>query len=132
MCFGGSPSAPTIEYRGPSQADIDRNKAALQTYQSQMQAQQEQFSAQLQEQIDAANQETADLQAKYENQAAAAAASSAAQQTQAYAVTASESEMPEDAQTTAAITKKRKPRNTLKIARNALPAAGGAGLNIGV
>lgn len=132
MCFGGSPSAPEVVYRGPSEADIQRNRDALTTYQRQMETQQADFRSQLQTQIDRANQETADLESRYENQAAAAAAASAAQQTGAYAVTASQSEAPEAAQTTAAITRRRNPQTNLRISRAALPATEGAGLNIGV
>jgi Leucine-rich repeat (LRR) protein len=120
MCVGAK--APNIVYQGPSQADIDRNRASLDKYESDMAQQQAAFETQLQAQIDAANKETAALEKKFQNQAAAAAAASAAQQT----------ETPANAQTTAAITKKRKPRQNLKIARNALPAQSGAGLNIGV
>lgn len=132
MCFGGSPSAPEVVYRGPSEADIQRNRDALATYQGQMEKQQADFQSQLQMQIDQANQETADLQKRYENEAAAAAAASAAQQTGAYAVTATQSEVPQAAQTTAATTKKKNPQTNLRISRAALPATEGAGLNIGV
>jgi hypothetical protein len=41
-------------------------------------------------------------------------------------------EIPEGAQTTETIKKKKLPKSTLKIARNALPSSGGTGLNIGV
>lgn len=132
MCFGGGPSAPDIVYSGPSQADIQRNEEALATYRNQMEQQQTQFQTQLQSQIDQANQETADLQKKYENEASAAAAASAAQQTTAYSISAAQSEAPEAAQTTAAIQKKKNPRNNLRISRAALPASEGSGLNIGV
>lgn len=131
MC-GGGPQAPDIVYSGPSQSDIDRNNEALAAYRSQMEQQQTAFQSQLQSQIDRANQETADLQKRYENEAAAAAAASAAQQTQAYAVSATQSEAPEAVQTTAATAKKKAPRNNLRISRAALPAAEGSGLNIGV
>ena len=131
MC-GGGPQAPTIVYSGPSGDDIARNEQALAQYQSQMEEQQSAFQQQLQAQIDQANQETAGLQRQYENEASAAAAASAAQQTQAYAVTATQSEAPEAAQTTAAVAKKKKPQNNLRISRAALPASEGSGLNIGV
>ena len=131
MC-GGSPEAPTIVYSGPSGDDIARNEQALAQYQRQMEEQQSAFQQQLQAQIDQANQETADLQRQYENEASAAAAASAAQQTQAYAVTATQSDTPEAAQTTAAVSKKKKPRNNLRISRAALPSSEGSGLNIGV
>jgi outer membrane translocation and assembly module TamA len=131
MC-GGSPSSPTIVYSGPSGDDIARNEQALAQYQSQMQEQQSAFQSQLQAQIDKANQETADLEKRYQNEASAAAAAAAGQQTQAYAINAAQSEAPEAAQTTAAIAKKKKPRSNLRISRAALPASEGSGLNIGV
>jgi hypothetical protein len=131
MC-GGSPQAPNIVYSGPSGDDIARNEAALAQYQGQMQEQQSAFQAQLQSQIDQANQETADLQKRFENEASAAAAASAAQQTTAYSINASQSEAPEAAQTTAAVAKKKKPQSNLRISRAALPTSEGSGLNIGV
>ena len=132
MCFGGSPQAPEVVYRGPSDADIQRNRDSLNQYQTTMQKQQADFQAQLQSQIDKANQDTADLQKRYENEAAAAAAASAAQQTSTYAISASQSEAPQTAQTTAAVVKKKKPDSNLKISMAGTPSAAGTGLNIGV
>lgn len=133
MCFGGSqPQAPNIVYQGPSEAEIAANQAALDQYRAQIGEQQTAFQSQLQMQIDQANKQTADLQQRYENEAGAAAAASAAQQTGAYAVTATQSEVPQAAQTTAANTKKKNPQTNLRISRAALPATEGAGLNIGV
>lgn len=133
MCLGGSqPQAPTVVYRGPSEEDIARNRAALETYQGQMQKQQTDFQNQLKAQIDKANQETVDLQKRFENEAAAAAAASAAQQASTYAVTATQTESPQAATTTAATVKKKKPESNLSISRAALPASPGTGLNIGV
>ena len=133
MCFGPAPQAPKIEYVGPSEGDIKANEAALSQYQSQMQQQQAAFQTSLQQQIDAANAETAKLQQQYEADAAAAASQAAAQQAGAYAATASQSEAPVTAQTTAATGKKKeKPQGTLKIAMNSTRSTSGAGLNIGV
>lgn len=55
MCFFSQPSAPQIIYQGPSQADIDASNQALEQYRQQSLAQQEQFAAALQQQIDDAN-----------------------------------------------------------------------------
>ena len=63
---------------------------------------------------------------------AAAGASGAAQQVGAYAVTTTQSDPIEGAQTTAAKLKKEKPKGSLKISTAALPSASGTGLNIGV
>lgn len=144
MCFGYSaPKPPKVEYVGPSEEDIAANQAALDSYQEQLNTQQTQFEAQLQEQIDAANAETAALQDQLEQQQqdmeaemaaanAAAQAQAGAQQTAQYAITASQSDPGEGAQTTSAVEKKKKPKSTLRIARNALQATAGTGLNIGV
>ena len=144
MCLGYSaPKPPKVEYVGPSEEDIAANQAALDTYQQQLTTQQEQFQTQLQGQIDAANAETqalqdqlaqqqADMEAEMAAANAAAQAQAGAQQTAQYAITASQSEPGEGAQTTSAVEKKKKPKSTLRIARNALQATAGTGLNIGV
>ena len=128
MCFGAK--APNIVYQGPSQEDIDANQASLDLFQQQISDQQSQFQTQLQQQIDQANQDTADLQERLANEATAAAAAAAAQQNTAYATTVQETEMPKGAQTTAARTKKKTGTKTLKIGKAAAPASAGAGLNI--
>ena len=128
MCFGIK--APDIKYQGPSQGDIDANQASLDLFQQQISDQQSQFQTQLQAQIDQANQDTEDLQARLASEATAAAAASAAQQNTAYATTVQETAMPEGSQTTAARTKKKTGTKTLKIGKSAAPAAAGAGLNI--
>lgn len=131
MCFG-APRAPEIVYQGPSQEDIDANQAALDKFQADSEASNQAFMNQMQTQIDAANQEMEQLQQKFEAEQTAAQAAASAMQTEAYATTASMTEIPEGAQTTETIKKKKLPKSTLKIARNALPSSGGTGLNIGV
>jgi hypothetical protein len=131
MCFGG-PKAPSIQYQGPSQEQIDENTRSLDTYKTQMAEQQRLFQQQLESQIAAANKQTADLKTKYDQEAAAAAAAAAAQQTGAYAATATQSEAPSSAQTTAAVAKKDKPKSNLKISTAGTPSSAGTGLNIGV
>jgi hypothetical protein len=130
MCFG-SPQAPQIVYQGPSAEDLAAGQASLDLYKQQMGDQQSAFKDQLQIQIDKANQETAATKAKYDQESAAAAAAAAAQQAGSYAVTATQSEAT-GAQTTAAVTKKEKPKSSLKISTGGTAAAAGAGLNIGV
>lgn len=132
MCFGSAPQAPQIVYQGPSQEEIAANQASLDAYKTQMQQQQDTFTKQLQTQIDAANKETADLKTKYDQEAAAAAAAAASQQAGAYAATATESAAPANAQTTAAVMKKDKPKSNLRISTAGTPATAGTGLNIGV
>lgn len=131
MCFG-APKAPEIVYQGPSQEDIDANNAALEKFRTDTEASNQAFMTQMQTQIDAANAEMAAMEEKFANEQAAAQAAAAAMQTEAYATTASMTEIPEGAQTTETIKKKKLPKSTLKIARNALPSSGGTGLNIGV
>ena len=131
MCFA-QPQAPNIVYQGPSQEDIDRNNASLESSKKQVGEQQSAFQAQLQQQIEAANAETAKLQKQHQDDAAAASAAAAAQQTGAYAATASQSAPPATAQTTAATVKKDKPKANLKISLAGTPSSAGSGLNIGV
>lgn len=152
MCFGG-PQTPDIQYVGPSEGQIRSNEQALETYKTDMATQQSSFQSQLQAQIDAANAETAKLQQQYASdleaakgsaatatsnaQAAANAAVSEAgamanlQQVGAYKVGATQSD-PVQAQTTAAVKKKEKPKSTLKISSAGMPSSAGTGLNIGV
>ena len=132
MCFGGGASAPEVKYVGPSDDDIRRNEESLAQYQQQMTIQQDQFQSQLQSQIDAANSETAELQADFAAEAAAAAAGSSADQAAAYTTSAQQTEIPKGAQTTAAVTEKKKPKKNLKISTAGTASTAGSGLNIGV
>ena len=136
MCFGGGAKAPNVQYVGPSDDDIRRNEESLAQYQQQMTDQQNQFQTQLQSQIDSAAAETADLQADYAAETAAAAAAGASDQVaaqgSAYSISAQETEIPEGAQTTAAVTEKKKPKKNLKISTAGTANTAGSGLNIGV
>lgn len=132
MCFGSAPKAPKIVYEGPSEDQINANNAALDQFKTETEASNQAFMDQMQTQIDTANQEMEQLQSKFEAEQSAAAAAASAMQSEAYATTASMTEIPEGAQTTETIKKKKLPKSTLKIARNALPSSGGTGLNIGV
>jgi cell division septation protein DedD len=131
MCLG-SPKAPNIVYQGPSAEDVAQQQASLNQYKTQMDQQQSLFQGQLQSQIDAANEESDRLKTQLEQESDAAAAAAAQQQTGAYAATATQSEAPTTAQTTAAVTKKNKPKSSLKISSAAVPTTAGTGLNIGV
>jgi hypothetical protein len=102
-------------------------------YQQQMSSQQDAFSRQLQAQIDSANQMTAVTQGELQKQLAEAAAATASQQNSTYAVTATQSEDVQGAQTTTPTTAKQKPKSSLKITPGgATAASAGTGLNIGV
>jgi hypothetical protein len=131
MCFG-SVKQPSVVYQGPSQEEINAQSASLDQYRTQMAEQQKLFQGQLQGQIDSANKESERLRIQLDQESAAAAAAAAQQQAGAYAATASQTEAPTSAQTTAAVTKKEKPKSNLKISAAALPTAAGTGLNIGV
>lgn len=132
MCFFSAPSAPRIVYQGPSEEDVKRNQESLDQYRKQMGDQQAAFQSQLQQQIDAANQQTQQLKEQYQSDVAAASAASAQQQAGAYAVTATQTEAPQAAETTTVVNKKDKPASTLKIDLAGTPSTAGAGLNIGV
>lgn len=131
MCFFSPPSAPQIVYQGPSQADIDANRQALDEYRQQSMAQQQQFSQALQKQIDDANAQAEKQRQMLEQDRAAAAAELATQQQGAYAATV-QSVDAENAVTTTAPKPKDKRKSTLRIAPGATAMTEGAGLNIGV
>ena len=132
MCFG-SPKAPNIVYQGPSDADIARNEAQLETYRQQSLDQQRNFEAQLQRQINEANTRAEETRTRMEEQRAAALAQQAAQQTAAIAATTTQTDAGDAAQVTTAIKKKKDPKkSSLKIASGATRQTSGTGLNVGV
>jgi hypothetical protein len=130
--MGGAPKAPKVVYQGPSDADVAASQAALDSFRSQVGSQTAAFQAQIQQQIDAANQQTTDLRSQLAADTASAAAASASQQNSAYAVTASQSAPPAAAETTATVKPKEKPASNLRINLAGTPSTAGAGLNIGV
>lgn len=130
MCLGSQPQAPEVVYRGPSDADIAANQQALSTYEQQIADQQANFQTQLQDQIDAATAETEQLKADFAAETAAESQAAAAKS--AYTVTTQETEIPEGAQTTAAVTKKKKPKTNLKISTAGTANAAGSGVNLGI
>ena len=130
MCLGQQPQAPEVVYQGPSDDDIQRNQQALATYQQQIDDQQASFQTQLQSQIDAATAETEQLKADFAAETAAESQAAAAKS--AYTVTTQETEIPEGAQTTAAVTKKKKPKTNLKISTAGTANAAGSGVNLGI
>ena len=150
MCFGGGGNnytpPPQVVYSGPSQEQIDQQNASLDAFAQQIAEQQAATAAQIQSQIDAANEKTAGLESQLAQESSAAelalqdvdkakaeaAAMAGANYTPlgAYGVTASQTEAP-NAETTKAITPKKKPKGALKIQPGAASAMG-SGLNIGV
>tara|TARA_R100001443_G_C3334954_1_gene173182 strand:+ start:409 stop:807 length:399 start_codon:yes stop_codon:yes gene_type:complete len=132
MCFS-KPKQPTIVYQGPSQADIDASNAALTTFQETTAANTAAFQQSINDQITAANTSTQTLM----EQIATAQAGSGdgvdnIVNDAPYAITTEDNVTPEDAQTTAEISKKKKKPSTLKISAGGLQASSGTGVNYGV
>jgi len=132
MCFG-KPKAPNIVYQGPSQADIDASNAALTTFQETTAANTAAFQQSINDQIAAANTSTQSLM----DQIASAQAGSGdgvqnVVNDAPYAIVTEDNVTPEDAQTTAEISKKKKKPSTLKISAGGLQASTGTGVNYGV
>lgn len=140
MCFfkPPAPSQPIIQYVGPSDEEIAAQNAALDTFQDTLTANNQAFQDSLQTSIDAANAQSATLLEKItEMQGQTAAAQSAgggdAYTSAPYALTTEEGAGNTDlAQTTKEITKKNKPKGSLKIAQGSMSSAAGAGVNYGV
>ena len=132
MCFG-KPKAPKIVYQGPSQADIDASNAALTTFQETTAANTAAFQQSINDQIAAANTSTQSLM---EQIASAQAGSGDGVENVVndapYAIVTEDNVTPEDAQTTAEISKKKKKPSTLKISAGGLQASTGTGVNYGV
>ena len=73
MCLGQQqPQAPEVRYVGPSDSDIRRQEQSLATFQRQIEQQQSATASQIQQQIDAANARTAEIQSQYDAELAAA------------------------------------------------------------
>jgi len=155
MCLGGGqqPQAPQVVYRGPSDDDIRRNQASLDTFSQQMQTQQDTFAASLQQQIDDADKQFATLQSQFD--ADVAAATTAADDASAAATAQGQSDLaaaaaqglvdqanitapganqsnPADQEQVQAIQPKKKPKKGLKLQSNSVAASAGTGLNFGV
>lgn len=131
MCFGGSrASSPQVVMQGPSQADIDRQNAAMDSYRQQAAEQQRLLTEQLQRQINDANAAMAKQKEQLAAEQAATAARAAQTQQGAYA-TQTAAATPAAAQSTTAPAERRNPRTSLKIAPGSTAASAGAGLNIG-
>jgi len=126
MCGGGGSREPEIKYVGPSEEDIKRQEDALAAYQEQAQAQQAQFSASLQEQMNNAQLQQQQFQQQYQSRANQQEAKSEAAVSSSYTASAQMTDQPTNSQTTTAATK-RKPKNTGLRISNAAGAASAAG-----
>jgi hypothetical protein len=131
MCFGGGAKQPEIKYVAPDQSAIRAGEEALAKYEQETRMQQQAFQQNLQSEIDKANAQTADIQSSNAAETAAAAALAAAE-TSAYTTTATQGEIPEQAQTTKAVTEKKKPKKNLKISTAGTSSTPGSGVNVGI
>ena len=132
MCFG-KPKAPNIVYQGPSADDVAASNAALDTFRETTAANTLAFQTSINNQITSAQESTASLMEQLTStQANSGAGIENIVNDAPYAITTEDNVTPEDAQTTAAISKKKKKPSTLKIATGGLSASAGTGVNYGV
>ena len=132
MCFG-SPKAPNIIYQGPSDEDVAASTAALEDFKTTTAANTAAFQTSINNQITAAQESTASLMASLaDTKATSGAGVENIINDAPYAVVTEDNVTPEDAQTTAAISKKKKKPSTLKISAGGLQASTGTGVNYGV
>jgi len=132
MCFG-SPKQPKIVYQGPSAEDVAASNAALDAFKTTTAANTAAFQTSINEQITAAQTSTQTLMDQLaDTQASSGAGIDNIINDAPYAITTEDNVTPEDAQTTAAISKKKKKPSTLKIATGGLSASSGTGVNYGV
>ena len=133
MCLFSAPKAPNIVYQGPSAEDVAASNQALQDFKDTTAANTAAFQTSINDQITAAQDSTADLMASLaDTQAASGDGVQNIINDAPYAVVTEDNVTPEDAQTTAAISKKKKKPSTLKIATGGLSASAGTGVNYGV
>tara|TARA_R100001082_G_scaffold14737_1_gene7501 strand:- start:919 stop:1320 length:402 start_codon:yes stop_codon:yes gene_type:complete len=133
MCLFKAPKAPEIVYQGPSAEDVAASNQALQDFQDTTAANTAAFQTSINEQITAAQASTQTLMDQLaDTQANSGAGVENIINDAPYAVVTEDNVTPEDAQTTAAITKKKKKPSTLKIATGGLSASAGTGVNYGV
>ena len=132
MCIGiGAPKSPVMKYVAPDQNAMRAGEEALAKYQQDTAMQQQAFQQNLQSEIDKANAQTADIQSSNAAETAAASALAAAEAS-AYTTTASQGEIPVEAQTTKAVTEKKKPKKNLKISTAGTSSTPGSGVNVGI
>lgn len=131
MCFGGGAKEPEIKYVQPDQNAIRAGEQALAEYERETAMQQQAFQQNLQTEIDKANAATSELISDNAAETAAASALAAAEAS-AYTTTATQGEIPEEAQTTKAVTEKKKPKKNLKISTAGTSSTPGSGVNVGI
>tara|TARA_B100001094_G_C18086205_1_gene747875 strand:- start:658 stop:1047 length:390 start_codon:yes stop_codon:yes gene_type:complete len=129
MCFG-KPKAPAIVYQGPSEQDIADQRQILGDYTATSEKNTLAFQNTINEQI-ATAQSSTDKLLKEMSAQSGAGVDNIVNDTP-YAITTEDNVTPEDAQTTAKISKKKKKPSTLKISAGGLSASTGTGVNYGV
>jgi len=133
MCLFKAPKAPEIVYQGPSDEDVAASTAALEDFKTTTAANTKTFQDSINAQITAAQESTASLMASLaDTKATSGAGVENIINDAPYAVVTEDNVTPEDAQTTAAISKKKKKPSTLKISTGGLSASAGTGVNYGV
>ena len=130
MCFG-SPSAPTINYQGPSAEDIAASNAALDNFAQTTAANAQAFQDSINAQITAAQDSTQSLMDSLAR-GGGGGGGRVTVDDNPYDVSTETNVDPEDAQTTTEIKKKDKKPSTLKIAAGGLSTSAGTGVNYGV
>ena len=132
MCFG-KPKAPTIVYQGPSAEDVAASNDALDAFRTTTAENTAAFQTSINNQITAAQTSTESLMKQLaDTQASSGAGVNNIVNDAPYAITTEDNVEPEDAQTTAKISKKKKKPSTLKISAGGLSASSGTGVNYGV
>ena len=140
MCMFKAPSIqmPTVQYVGPTQAEIDAQNQALTDFETRLTANNKTFQDTVTNQITTANDATADLLDKIAtmNQQTTnvqGGGGGGGLTSAPYAITTEDNVTDTElAQTTQAITKKDKPKGSLKITQSGIQSAAGAGVNYGV
>ena len=130
MCLFKAPEMPEIIYQGPSDEDIAASTEALDAFRQTTTANTAAFQESINKQIASAQNSTKDLMDKIS--ATQTSSVETVVNDAPYAVTTEDNVTPEEAQTTAAISKKKKKPSTLKISAGGLSAATGTGVNYGV
>ena len=128
---------PTIEYVGPSQADMDAQAQSLTDFQNTLTTNNQTFQDNITNQITKANESTADLMLKIAAMGSGGGGGGGGGggtiDSAPYAITSEENVgETELSQTTSAIKKKEKPKGSLKIVQSGIQSTAGTGVNYGV
>jgi len=124
---------PEIVYQGPSEQDVADRRQILTDYTTQSEKNTLAFQNTIDDRIATAQSSTDSILAQLKETSAQSGAGIENIINDApYAITTEDNVTPEDAQTTAKISKKKKKPSTLKISAGGLSASTGTGVNYGV